>query len=244
MRNHPGAVSRAILLGVLLTSMSLSGAEITGILGVLSPGGALVRAGFQTMQLNNDEFPPVGGGGINPNGVALLKEFTAVAPIDVLFQVKDSNGTTEYDVLDRVVNLTGFRWYDFHMQLGFFINGAFVLANPNSGLDFDTPHRNPPADFNPMDVTRHDPNRIDAKAANLMGTIPNNTFADFLFSMDIPDFNGAYMDDRIYDPVNKTWTFVLRQTPTVPEPGSMAFTGLAVIGFCVFRSRARRARRF
>ena len=74
------------------------------------------------------------------NSVFLVMTFTGLGPIDYVFNVTNSSGTTEYQYADVTINNTsGVTWTGFHFQLGrggFGTPDAFVLGA--TVTDFDT----------------------------------------------------------------------------------------------------------
>jgi hypothetical protein len=238
-------LSNAVFIAVVssFAVVVMHGAQITALVPLVSPGGAVLAGGFATPALNNDEYPGPMDVLPNPTVLILEKEFTALDFVDLLVQVRDSGGVTDYDVDEDVLNSTGLTWYDYHHRLGFLVNGVFVPVNPLSDLDFDTPHRNPRPDSTRMVLALHNPNRLDWLAPNAVNRVPNGAAVGFFHSLDIPDFNGFYMPEEVYNPMTRTWSFVLRQAPTVPEPGTLRLTaiaGVVIAGGALLRRRRQR----
>lgn len=193
---------------------------------------------------------------IHFNFLLAVKAFESLGPIDVVFEVSNSGGTTEYLLAEGVFNFSGERWSDYHFQLGFGAGEAFVLSE-DDGLDFDTPHRDPQpeavaADFTtPVFATlEHADDAIEWSG----GAVPSSEslfdpglehFVLFGVSFDTPDDHAIPSSFRTVDGYRLT----LRQFPTtsdasrggpvVAEPGTLALLGLGLASFGL-RPRRRR----
>jgi PEP-CTERM motif len=178
--------------------------------------------------------------GPSPNVVGLNKDFAGVGPIGIEFTILNSGitipGTTEYffDELRGlgIINHTGVAWTDFHFELGFGSGAGFVQANPASGLDFDTPNRDPTPTASNFTILNHQAETIDWSG----GSILNGQTAFFTFSVDVPDWSAAIpvgFETRDSQGNITGYRFALRQTPSidapVPEPGTLALTGLGML---------------
>ncbi|MEM8945372.1 MAG: choice-of-anchor F family protein [Planctomycetota bacterium] len=145
------------------------------------------------------------------------KDFRGVEHIDIVFEVMNTDGVTEYSFIEGVQNSSGFDWESYHIQLGFGTGADFVLSTPGDGLDFDAPLYNSTIQFDPApgfsfpDVTIVSEDYIFADG----GPGQPDTFYNepFVFSIDVPDG----ID-----------TFTLRQFPiaVVPEPSVMILIAL------------------
>ncbi|HEY8503897.1 MAG TPA: hypothetical protein VIL46_04905, partial [Gemmataceae bacterium] len=83
------------------------------------------------------------------NWVSMDMSFTKAGPIDTTFEALPTNGTTEFRFEVVVINLTGQFQDSLFFELGFLVDGQFIPVNDNTGLDFDTPHKDPtPEDSN------------------------------------------------------------------------------------------------
>lgn len=219
MKTLPSTITRAGFAAAVLVGGSAQAGEIpfftwsSGIASVaLEPVPTLLTA-------NNDDVV-----GNSPNQVIVYqKDYTAIGPVDLIFTVIPSGGTTEYLVTEGVFNNTGIDWDGYHIELGFGSGAGFVKSIPGDGLDFDAPDENSTANFNPggaffPTVTR--PTEDDLVAGG--GLQPDFTYAgNFVFHVDVPDGIS---------------TFTIRQSPLpVPEPGSAV--ALMLFGSVLLRRR-------
>lgn len=162
---------------------------------------------------NNDDPPGKSPRTVNNFG----KTFANTSPIDMLFRVDNSRGTTEYLFDENVTNRSGVAWTDFHFALGFgTYDGAtdkFVASTLADFLDFDCPNPNPaPSSTKFPDVT-HRCNSIDFSGAP--GVAANGSGA-FSFSIDVPDAGLIPTAAQTRDNTDAVsgYTFTLRQYPT------------------------------
>ncbi len=172
---------------------------------------------------NNDNVA-----GPSPNEILVTqKDFFGVNGVaDIVFNVIDSGGTTEYLFFEGVSNSTGVDLDEYRIELGFGEGAGFVKSTPLDGLDFDAPDEDSPRDFSvffPSDVLT-DEDTIVADG----GIFPYLAFTTplFQFSVDVPDGIDS---------------FTIRQIPiAVPEPASATLIGL--LGACaVIRRTGKRA---
>ncbi len=169
---------------------------------------------------NNDDAV-----GASPNTVFVTqKNYIAIGPVDITFNVINSGGTSEYLFTEGVYNNTGLPWFAYHIELGFGHGAGFVKSTLGDGLDFDAPSFNSPFNFNPggsffptVTVTEDD---VYASG----GVMPYLSFAGyFRFTVDVPDGISS---------------FTVRQSPVgVPEPTAL---GLLALGVAVFVGKRRR----
>jgi len=84
---------------------------------------------------NNDDVV-----GDSDNEVFILqKHYVDTGPVDLIFDVEDSGGVTEYVVIEGVDNSTGLPWTAYHLELGFGSGAGFTKSPASDGLDFDAP---------------------------------------------------------------------------------------------------------
>jgi len=162
-----------------------------------------------------------------------------VKPLDLVFQVIPSGGTTEYRMHLLVKNLTQSNWTGYRFELGFGTGENFIKSSLTDLLDFDSPTvqgQELPGAFIPEgagpifssvklgNITNPSKrlDTIDHRSNSLQffeGLIAPDEFSGFDFSLDIPD--GL--------PNNQ---FTLRQIPiaesqSIPENSS-------VLSFLIF----------
>ncbi|MEO1497590.1 MAG: choice-of-anchor F family protein [Planctomycetota bacterium] len=155
--------------------------------------------------------------GTSPNSIFVTqKDYVGLGPVDLVFDVRDTGGVTEYFVMEGVQNSTGLDWNGYRIELGFGEGAGFVKSTSGDGLDFDAPDFDSDFDFNPggfffptVSVTEDD---ILATG----GVQPNGAFAgNFLFHVDVPDGISS---------------FTIRQAPIgIPEPAALAASLLAIV---------------
>ncbi len=218
------SLSRTLAIATLLFAIStpLSAGEMIGFSwfsGVASVAGTSV---VPPVAPNNDNVV-----GDSPNIFFLTqKDYRAIGPVDLVFDVRDTGGTTEYFIQEGVQNSTGLDWTGYHLELGFGTGAGFIRSTPGDGLDFDSPDYDSTVDLNaggsffPLSTT---PTEDDIVSFGLQ---PNGAFAGyFQFHIDVPDG----IDQ-----------FTLRQSPiggSVPEPGTAILCGLGLVGFTSRRRR-------
>ena len=201
---------------ILLGATHAWAGEITGVnwfSGVASVAGEVVNPPSVP---NNDNVI-----GPSPNTIFVLqKDYTAIGPVDLVFDVVNTGGVTEYAVIEGVQNNTGLDWGSYHVELGYGNGAGFVKSASGDGLDFDAPDYDSTFDFNPLPGFFPTVNVTEDDIIASGGVMPDFSYAgDFVFHVDVPDDIAS---------------FTIRQSPiAVPEPTSMML--LALSGLAVFR---------
>ncbi|HKQ47079.1 MAG TPA: choice-of-anchor F family protein [Phycisphaerae bacterium] len=222
LRRHSAFVRVSVLALVaaaaLLHPVDAQGGVITALTwhsGVASVAGDII---MPPSAPNNDNQV-----GVSPNLVQVLqKNYVGIGPVDLVFTVADTGGTTEYRMNEGVANNTGIAWSDYHMELGFGFGSGFVPATPGGGLDFDAPDHDSPVTMGPgfpgFLVTE-----LEIFAS---GFLPNTAFnGGMIFHLDVPDGVSE---------------FTLRQSPVpVPEPTTVV---MLLCGLGLLRRRTRQVR--
>jgi len=210
---------------IVLAGAALQAGEITGITwysGVASVAGT---AFLPPVAPNNDNVF-----GTSPNEIIVTqKDYVGIGPVDLVFDVVDSGGVTEYVVVEGVQNNTGLDWTGYHIELGFGEGDDFVKSPSGDELDFDAPDVDsdfffdPSPGFFPATVVSED----DIVAGG--GVMADLDWAGyFRFHMDVPDGIPS---------------FTIRQSPIpVPEPSTLGLlTAVGGIGLIVRGRRRQRA---
>jgi hypothetical protein len=236
-----------VIAGAMLSPALFAGMIITPVgTEFNSPGGTarIVNESPDPPNTNNDDQP------LRSNHKDIGKEFTALRPIDMVFGVTNTSGVTEYDFSEAVLNRTGFKWYDFHILLGFGTGDNFQMSRVADMLDFDLPDKNPPPGsdrlgFVPVVHTDDQlawvgPTFVESSTGGRTG------FVAFSYSIDVPDYNANIpASARRFDEQGNVvgYNFTVREIPTIPEPGTFTlilagFGGLQAALF--FRRRRHR----
>ncbi len=194
----------------ILTATTLRAGEITAVTwfsGVASVAGTIIAP---LASPNNDDVI-----GTSPNIIVVTqKDYVGIGPVDLVFDVRDTGGVTEYLVREGVQNGTGLDWSGYRIELGFGNGAGFVKSVAGDGLDFDAPDFNSDFFFNPLPGFFPTVSVAEDDIIASGGLMPSSSFAgDFLFHIDVPD---------------GITSFTIRQSPiAVPEPSTLA---LAIFG--------------
>jgi hypothetical protein len=216
-------VAASVAIACVGFSEPLHAGKITGFSwtsGIASIAGIVAPPPIDP---NNDDVI-----GLSPNVVQILqKDYTGIGFIDIVFEVMDSGGVTEYAIVEGVQNNTGSDWASYHVQLGFDTGADFEISPPDDGLDFDAPFYNSTISFDPtpsFPFPSYTPSEDVIDAFGPPGQLDLQYREPFVFHIDVPD---------------GITSFTLRQYPVaVPEPT----TALLALGLFGLLPRLRRVR--
>jgi hypothetical protein len=209
-------VRYSLVASAVCLSSQLQAATVTGVTwfsGVASVAGESAS----TPSPGNDNTV-----GDSPNVLSILqKHYTGIGPVDLVFDLVDDGGTTEYIVIEGVDNSTGLDWSSYHIELGFGSGAGFTKSIAGDGLDFDAPDFDSTVDFDPPSPgffsTVTFPTEDDLIASG--GTHQDGQYAlNYIFHIDVPDGISS---------------FTIRQSPVaavVPIPAAAWLFGSALLG--------------
>lgn len=219
MTNNNSIIAHCAILITILTAGSVRAGQITGFAWYSGVASVAATTIAPPVNPNNDS---VGLG--NPNDAWITqKNYVAIGPVDLVFTVAPSGGTTEYAFREGVFNNTTLPWTGYHLELGFGHDAGYTKSLSGDGLDFDAPTYDSPIDFTPF-FPSATPAEDDIYAGG--GVQPYLAFApNYRFSVDVPD---------------GITEFTIRQSPIsaiVPEPSSMVCIGIVMGVMALYRKR-------
>ena len=206
---HLNVICVLIMLLLLGHSVSFAG-EVTAVTWYSGVASVAAEPVPTLVIPNNDNVT-----GPSPNTfIVWQKDYTAIGPVDLAFDVIDSGGVTEYAVIEGVTNNTTLDWGSYHIELGFGVGVDFVKSPSGDGLDFDAPDYDSTFDFNPSPGFFPTVNVTEDDIIAAGGIMPYLSYAgDFIFHVDVPDGIDS---------------FTIRQSPIeIPEPTTL---GLLILG--------------
>lgn len=201
-----------VVAGWMVLAVPTRAGVLAGLPAIYGPGTPHGTPTGQTVQPNNDN---VGLG--NPNRVSLVGiDIEGLEPIDIHVSVANSpgaGGTTEYFIeLGNATNKTEVAWNGFSIQLGSGIGSEFARLSDRaipgvSGLDFDTPHRDPVVISPSFPTITHEADVLSFSGGLVrMGEVASGQN----FSIDVPNIATS----TTYD-----FTIRLEAVPVVALPG-------------------------
>lgn len=219
MKVHLNVFLSAALGVTLLGSSAFAGIIVDPPAPIVSGPGLGFAQVLAVVTLNPNNDNQTGQTPLTDNDIIVpAKRFDSADYIDIVFTVQNSGGVSEYQVREFVDNNTGLPWNRYTMQLGFGTGSGFVLSSPGDGLDFDANTYDPP----PVSAAFPSVSAPNEDTLEFSGGLHNSGAQLYLVRIDVPDLSeGAPF----------AGTFTLRQFPTpIPEPGSIALAGLALLG--------------
>ena len=221
-----GLIACAIALA--LSSNGRAG-TIIGVSTVTGGGNAVINPILTEDQNNDNSSIPFEG-----NVAVISKLFDASEPLDIVFDVDNSSGVTEYHIAEGMANVSGFGFIAYAFELGFGTGANFVRSNLTDGLDFDTPNLDPGPTSARFNTMAHSPDLLRFS----QGTVPTGMTDAYTLSFDVPDFNANLMPASALRP-GGGYSFTLRQIPVIPEPGTIGIAVLSALAWTVFALRRR-----
>jgi hypothetical protein len=166
---------------------------------------------------------------IGSRQVTVAKTFTSLAPIDMEFTVNGgTGGAQQWTFTETVINKTGIKWDDYHVQIGFGTGSAFKTSAAQDGLKVNgTPAPASGGAFAQPPTLTGIGDMLDYASGN---GIPSNTGSVLSFTMDIPDISSISPPFRTPDlPINQ-YRFTVRQVPTaIPVPPAVWIGGAGLM---------------
>lgn len=228
-------MTRQLTMGLFACAMALAMTVRTDagtIIGVaqISGGGNAVVDPILSADINNDNHSLPA----TSNIAVASKLFNQTQPIDIVFEVETSGGTTEYRLTEGVSNVSGIDFLSYSFELGFGTGANFARSSLGDGLDFDLPNIDP----GPTSARFFTTAQTEDLLRYTQGSIPNGTTDAYTLSIDVPDFNASLMPAAAR--TARGYRFTLRQGPSViPEPGTIGIVILSALAWAVFSLRRR-----
>jgi hypothetical protein len=206
-------VTLAMVVAVVSTS-----AEAGVIAGTAAVGGGTFTGGPVTLVPNNDNSVPPSPNLFDVSSSAIFSD-----PFDIVMQIMDSGGTTEYFFTQSLTNGTGFAWGGVILSLGSGSGASFLINPGDDGLDFDTPDRDPTPFSSAFLVNTHDPDQLIFFGGGQLNPGETTTLS---YSVDIPD--SPTIDPGAWIPGGYEGTMRFSVIP-IPEPSTGLLVGLGLV---------------
>lgn len=220
MTLHNRIITCVAAMLTILTATAVQAGEITGFSWFSGVASVAATTILPPVAPNNDDVV-----GLSPNDAWVTqKNYVAIGPVDLVFDVTNSGGVTEYAFREGVFNNTTLNWSSYHIELGFGNGIGFVKSLAGDGLDFDAPDYNSPLNFNPAPGFFPSATATEDDIIASGGVMPYLSFAGyFRFTVDVPD---------------GITSFTIRQSPVaVPEPSTWVLASLGLLGLAIYRRR-------
>jgi hypothetical protein len=191
------------------------------LLGVALVCASVAHADIEVTHVGTNPFPgfPNTGGtgtiaGQQPGSATLEKTFTSLGDIPVIIDggPLPANGMDTIRITERIRNNTGRAWTDFHLGVG------LIDASPNLQVDFLNV-TNPTGEFTSFMAM--------PRALWFFGNVPNGAIPSISFDVKVTGATGAF------------YLFGIHETPSIPEPTTLALAGCCLLGLSAFAHRRR-----
>lgn len=207
--------------GALATPTSITGATVSGSGSCLNNNASGMLIADQKGDLE----------------LVINKRITSIGPCYLEITVSSTvNFDSSLHISESVTNASGVRWTDFHFEFGHFNQaGDFVRSDDSDNMHFRNdldidPRIEPPQSnsftWDGSNAGIH-PDVLDFNGGTGIGP---NGIGTFDFDLALKDAGPGAGDGK--------HTFVLMQTPTIPEPTTLSVVALALVGLRCCKRRS------